>query len=346
MAAKTGISWADSTANLWIGCVEVTPACDHCYARELAERYGWTTWGGPRVYCKAGWALARKFQRAANRHVVQGGLVGGVDPELGRRRRVFVNSLSDFFDNHKTVTWRDEAWQLFRECPDVIFMLLTKRPENIRKMLPADWGDGWDNVWIGTTVEDQKRAEHRVPHLLNIPAVMRFLSLEPLLGDVDLRSIRVRDPAGGFLLLDALAGYVRPFDRKEPIGGEVVNRIGWVVAGGESGAKARISNPRWFCRLRDDCAQTSIPFHFKQWGEWLFSGPGLSAIIGGVERRMSIASVRIEWGGATGDKIYSGARLYQFPDGPVMVRAGTKRAGHMLAGREHLDFPQDIRKAA
>lgn len=320
MAANTKISWADSTCNLWIGCVEVSPACDHCYARELAERYGWTNWGGPRVRCAQGWKDARKFQRAANDN-------GGVDPELGRRRRVFVNSLSDFFDNHRTVTWRDEAWQLIRECPDVIFMLLTKRPENIRKMLPADWGDGWDNVWIGTTVEDQQRADHRIPHLLAVPARVRFLSMEPLLEQVILKS--------DWLMYDSYAG-------EKP-------KIHWIIAGGESGAKARPMNPIWVQLIRDRAKRFGIAFHFKQWGEW---APMAAA------RIVSDGPVTDRWGNVRDwmrryvvfedDAGAARVRGHSFTvhSTDLVYRIGTKSAGNQLDGREHLEFPEDVRMAA
>lgn len=343
MGASTKISWADSTANLWIGCVEVSPACGDdegggCYAKELAERYGWTTWGGPRVYCKAGWALARKLQRAANDN-------GGVDPELGRRRRIFVNSLSDFFDNHKTVIWRDAAWQLIRECPDVIFMLLTKRPENILKMLPPDWGEGWDNVWIGTTVEDQKRADHRVPLLLNVPAVVHFVSMEPLLGPVDLTSI-----CTGHYFINALAGYkYHDAPEGEHSATEPCREIGWVITGGESGDRARPSHPAWFDQLRDDCAVTSTPFVFKQWGEWVavrdlpkgdldqlyHPAPKRNP---DATRRCKVPQAVLQLDGTVKDEWPRGAML--------MFRVGRKRDPEHLAGRSHLEFPEDRRLAA
>lgn len=241
MAAETKISWADSTVNFWIGCTKISPACDHCYAETLnANRLRRTTWGphGERAYIAAGWKDARKFQRAAAAN-------GGVDPELGRRRRVFVNSLSDFFDNHRSIIWRDAAWQLMLECPFVDFILLTKRPENILKMLPPRWGSGWPNVWIGTTVEDQRRADHRVPALLKVPAVVRFLSCEPLLGPVNLSDAAWSDDT---VPLDAT--------------------LDWIIAGGESGKDARPSHPDWFRALRDFSQRYLVAFHFKQWGEW------------------------------------------------------------------------------
>jgi len=248
MAAITGISWADSTVNLWTGCTKVSRACDHCYAETLMDtRFGRVAWGphGDRQYVKAGWALARRLQRAAaaNR---------GLDPELGRRRRVFVNSLSDFFDNHRSIVWRGDAWALFRSCPDVDFMLLTKRPQNIAKMLPPDWdAAGWPNVWLGVTVEDQIEAVRRIPYLLAVPGrVIRFLSCEPLLSFVQpwLPAIR---------------------DRAVELGADPDNLPGldWVIAGGESGNGARSMDLTWPLALLELCRLTGTAFHFKQLSE-------------------------------------------------------------------------------
>lgn len=228
MAATTGIEWADATANFWIGCTKLSAACDHCYAEaDWDKRKHRVKWGphGDRSPVKAGPIVVRKMQREAAAFIA----------EHGRKPRVFVNSLSDFADNHKSIQpeWRHSVWQLARECPDVIFMILTKRPQNLRRYLPADWGDGYPNVWIGTTVEHEDE-ERRVDALLVVPAALRFLSCEPLLGPIN----------------PSLDG------------------ISWVICGGESGAKARPMHPKWARDLRDRCAAANVPFFFKQWGEW------------------------------------------------------------------------------
>lgn len=243
MAEKTNIEWADSTANLWIGCTNVSPGCDNCYAeRDWQDRKHRVEWGphGDRSYCKAGWAVIEKMQRrAANNR--------GLDPELGRKRRIFVNSLSDFFDNHKSVVWRDEAFDLFEASPDVILMLVTKRPENVAKMVPAHWlNGGWPkNVWLLVSIEDQERADHRIPILLSIPGVpVRGLSCEPLLGPVEVWTREIAHLAGE-------AAYDA--------------RIGWVICGGESGPGARdndfLANAR---SLLAQCQATDTPFFGKQ----------------------------------------------------------------------------------
>jgi protein gp37 len=138
--------------------------------------------------------------------------------------------------------WRGRLWDLIDKTPWLDWLLLTKRPQNVAKKVP--WVQKWPgNVWLGTTVEDQRRADERLPILLQFPARFRFLSCEPLLGQVDLSAWTNKRPA-------ALHG------------------IDWVIAGGESGPNARVMLPGWAISLRDQCQQSGIPFHFKQWGHW------------------------------------------------------------------------------
>lgn len=231
MAENSGIEWTHHTFNPWIGCTKVSEACDFCYAEAFEARFkrGWgphadrrrtKTWGNPVKWNKR--------------------LEG-----TGRRERVFCASLADVFDNHRSIKfrWREELWRLIKNTPNLDWLLLTKRPQNIQRMLPGHygvgtWGDGWDNVWLGTTVENQDEADRRIPKLLDVPAKVRFLSCEPLLGSVNLR------PGHGWLGPDA---------------------INWVITGGESGMNYRPAEPQWFRHLRDQCASASVPFLFKQW---------------------------------------------------------------------------------
>jgi len=148
------------------------------------------------------------------------------------RTRVFVASMADVFDAEVPSSWRDALWDLVRDCTALDFQILTKRPMNIPAMLPPDWEDGWPHVWLGTTVEDQLRADERTPLLQAVPARLRFLSCEPLLESVTLD----------------------------------LNGIHWVICGGESGALSRPMEPQWARFLRDQCIAESVPFHFKQWG--------------------------------------------------------------------------------
>lgn len=125
--------------------------------------------------------------------------------------------------------------------------MLTKRPQNIERYLPDDWGDGYPNVWLGTTVEDQVEARKRIPHLVSVPAFVRFLSCEPLLGPLDLFNVENPAPVGQ-----------QWFDLRK-------GDLHWIITGGESGANYRPANPDWFRSLRDQCQVAGVPFLFKQW---------------------------------------------------------------------------------
>lgn len=294
MAENTKIEWADATANFWIGCTKLSAACDHCYAEaDWDHRKHRVQWGphGDRSPVKAGPVVVRKMQRQAAAFIA----------EHGRKPRIFVNSLSDFGDNHKSIMpeWREAVWQLARECPDVILMILTKRPQNLPRYLPADWGAGYPNVWIGTTVENE--SEHRrADALRDIPAVLRFLSCEPLLGPI-----------------------------KPDLTG-----IGWIICGGESGKFARPMHPDWARALRDQCAAADVPFFFKQWGEW---APGVS-IDGHVTRTEATADwLNDRW--AFEEITPRMASELHTDDEPLLWRCGKKRANRYLDSALHDGMP-------
>lgn len=343
MAEHTAIGWCDSTANLWIGCKEASAACDHCYARELAERYGWVTWGADRIHCKQGWNDLRKWQRAAAKN-------GGVDPKLGRRRFVFINSLSDFFDNHRSVIWRADAWQLFRECTHLVLILVTKRPQLIRRELPDFWEEIAHRVYIVTTTEDQANADWRVPALIEqfegiTPPAVLGVSVEPMIGPVDLTALPSR--WGGedrpLMQLNALTGRHTCGSAWEP----AAAKISWVIVGGESGKKPRVIRPAWVDAVAEQCNATGAAFFFKQWGEW---APMDAA---GIASDGPVTSAR----GEVADWMH---RKVRFSDGRtarlrahsftehstnLMYRVGTKKAGCTLRGRVVHQFP-DERMAA
>lgn len=270
MAEHSTIEWTDSTFNPWIGCTKISPACDHCYAEALMDtRHGRVKWGGERSRTsESNWQQPRRWKRQAAAFLA----------EHGRRRRVFCSSLADVFDNQVPPEWRDDLWALIRDTPDLDWLLLTKRPQNIEKMKPEFWDEVKGHVWLGTTVEDQKRAAQNIPHLLEHDAAVRFVSCEPLLGPI------------------AITNYLRdlPIERRR--------RLDWVIAGGESGHNARPSHPDWFRSLRDQCATASVPFLFKQWGEF---APHPSPMADG-----------------------------------AVYRVGKKRAGRLLDGVEHNGFPE------
>jgi len=219
MAENSKIEWTDHTFNPVIGCQNVSPGCDHCYAETLTNRYGWTEWGPHGVRkrtSEANWRKPLQWAKAAN----------------GARPRVFCASLADVFDNRWPDGARPDLFALIRQTPELDWLLLTKRPQNIRKMLPADWGNGYPNVWIGTTCEDQERYDLRWPILREVPAAVRFISYEPAIGSL-----------------------VLPVEGPHP---------DWIICGGESGPGARFMDPEWARILMCDCDDLGIAFFMKQ----------------------------------------------------------------------------------
>ncbi len=232
MGERTAIEWCHHTFNPWVGCTKVSPACDHCYAEGWAKRTGHPElWQGERRRTSASnWHQPIKWNRAA--------------AAAGVRRRVFCASLADVFDNQVPPEWRADLWMLIHATQHLDWLLLTKRPQNMRDMVP--WADPpsdpWPNVWLGTTVENEQEAERRLPHLLSLPACVRFLSCEPLLAPIDLNR---------WLLDEHGDPYLCP-------------SIHWVICGGESGVGARPMHPDWARSLRDQCAAAGVPFFMKQ----------------------------------------------------------------------------------
>ncbi|MDO9235969.1 MAG: phage Gp37/Gp68 family protein [Aquabacterium sp.] len=177
MSANTKIEWADHTLNPWIGCTPISPGCINCYAAAWAKRYGRDF--SERTRTKT-WAAPLKWNAQHEAfHALH-----------GRRQRVFCASLADVFDNEVDPQWRDDLWQLIWDTPNLDWLLLTKRIGNVGSMLPVEWGNGmidyWPNVWIGATIVNQEEADRDIPKLLAVPAAKRFLSMEPLLGPVDI----------------------------------------------------------------------------------------------------------------------------------------------------------------
>jgi protein gp37 len=254
----TRISWAHATFNGWIGCVEVSPACDNCYARTLSERWGYAVWGKdtPRRRTSVSyWRQPVKWNRDA--------------AKSGQRRRVFAFSLSDVFEDRRDLdAWRADLWRLIEETPNLDWMLLTKRHDSIARMLPEAWlAKPRSNVWLGVTAENQRRAEERIPALLEVPAAVHWISAEPLLGPIDV-SPWMAGASHGVTddLYDAPDGAV--VGGEERIGDTWRRRNGvdWVIVGGESGADARRMDPAWARDILDQCRRGGAAFHFKQKG--------------------------------------------------------------------------------
>lgn len=261
MGANSKIEWTHHTFNPWVGCSKVSAGCTNCYAESMMDkRLGKVQWGdgGTRVRTSAAnWKKPLQWNKAA--------------AAAGVRHRVFCASLADVFEDRKElVEWRADLFDLIDQTPHLDWLLLTKRPEHVLHILadmPASANRGRilaSNVWIGTSVENQEQADKRIPELLRIPAAVRFLSMEPLLGPVDLTSISVKAEPGYFG--DCLQWYHKPHKSGESLA--EYQKIDWVIVGGESGHHARPMHPDWARSLRDQCQAAGVPYLFKQWGEW------------------------------------------------------------------------------
>lgn len=274
MGASTAISWTDHTFNPWWGCERVSPGCQHCYAETFAKRTGHAVWGKTadrRFFGDKHWREPLRWDAAAR--------------DADRPALVFCASMADVFEDRADLTAeRARLFDLIEQTPHLIWQLLTKRPQNVRRLVPERWLGpdehgmvqvdsthrvplrfltdeergrvGWPaNVWIGTTVEDAARAQERIPELLRIPAGVRFLSCEPLLGPVDLRRW-TECGCGG------LCDPPHPC----PMRANASGRIGWVIVGGESGPGHRPLDLEHARRLVDQATRAGIPVLFKQVG--------------------------------------------------------------------------------
>lgn len=316
----------------------------------MAGRFG-TGWGdrAPRRFFEDGhWAKPRTWNAKAEK--------AGV-PAL-----VFCASMADVFeDNDDLLEQRYRLWDLIAATPWLVWQLLTKRPENVARLVPYSWmAEQWPaNVWVGTSVEDQKRADERVPVLLGIPAPVRFLSCEPLLGAVDVSrwladvedcprcdgSASVPVDGGGMACPDC-------YDDVNGQGARTVQRIQWVICGGESGRGARPMHVAWARGLRDQCAESGVPFLFKQWGEWA-PAPWRVPVADMGDGSLAQWKREAEAVGAS-HALYTDGRLNELahkpwslersaegcgPGSTGVVRAGKYEAGRLLDTRAHDGYP-------
>lgn len=379
----TKIEWTDETWNPVTGCSKVSPGCAHCYAEEVARRF----WG------------SREFADVR----IHG--VRLRQPLHWRKpRRVFVNSMSDLFHADVPDWFIDRVFATMAVCPQHTFQILTKRPERMRDYLLgfgtaespiaanflrlAKWTTSrneisrprhlchaeaarlfhaWPlrNCWPGVSVEDQRRAEERIPPLLECPAAVRFVSAEPLLGALDLSvwmPCRRGDPYDCFPMHESQRCCECSLGRPG---------IDWVIAGGESGPGARPMHPAWVRSIRDQCAAAAVPFFFKQWGEWKpvssASYATADGMADGTNRVSMLADGRMvlkDRGPAEKPLILDKAadhdlrrewrRAEKLPDGVEyenrlgyqwMARVGKKRAGRLLDGEEWSEFPDAVHHA-
>lgn len=263
MADHSLIEWTDATWNPITGCSVVSPGCTNCYAMRLA---------GTRLKhhpSRAGLTIDAKSGPVWNGKVRLNREWTAQPLSWKRRRMIFVCAHGDLFHEDVPDEWLDSVFAVMDRARHHTFQVLTKRAERMRDYmrhryeLPDYIMDfyrdedgsgperGWQppkNVWLGVSVEDQQRADERVPYLLETPAAVRFVSAEPLLGPIELRDIH---------------------DGVDCLSRRTGARLDWVIVGGESGDGARPMHPDWARSLRDQCLSADVPFFFKQWGSWL-----------------------------------------------------------------------------
>lgn len=356
MADKSGIEWTDATWNPITGCSVVSPGCTNCYAMKLAgtrmkhhpSRAGLTddskagpVWNG-KVRLNEQW----------------------LDQPLRWRkpRLIFVCAHGDLFHEAVPDAWIDRVFAVMALAPQHTFQVLTKRAERMREYLQS-WGDlgyRWctaahdiingdpgaaprfplPNVWLGTSAEDQQRADARIPPLLDTPAAVRFISAEPLLGPVEIKRHFSPTETHGIDLSRDLGSKVGAC-----VG--VIPALDWVIAGGESGPGARPMHPDWARSLRDQCAAAGVPFHFKQWGAW---GPVADIDDDAGMTKIADHTVELQYGDLWVEENQvallspAGVRWENDQAQPpprswVMERIGKKAAGRLLDGRTHDGMP-------
>lgn len=351
MSTNTKIEWATKTWGPILGCDKVSAGCKNCYAIRTAHRLG----GNPNAKIKAAYAGLTKVTPGGALNWT--GLVRCLperleDPLRWRKpERIFVNSQSDLFHEDVPFDFIDRVFAVMALCPRHTFQILTKRPARMReylsdllleeRVIEVAWQmwiqsgkiGGWcvsrgawplPNVWLGVSVEDQETANERVPLLLQVPAAVRFLSCEPLLGPIELWGLQCGElfDVEGAPYYNALRGFSFWGDGDN---GHRGPQIHWLIVGGESGPLARPMHPDWARSLRDQCEQANrsnrhTAFFFKQHGEWIPE---------------SDLPEHEAWAMA-----YRNEKWHRWADGTASVRVGKKVAGRLLDGVEHSEFPR------
>ena len=292
---KQGMYW-DKPWTLVSGCTRCSPGCEHCWALAMENRFG-------------------RYKRDEEGMFIETHPERLHIPALRRKPTVWA-IWNDLFHENVPIDFIQSAFDVMSTCGNHIFLLLTKRIERMAAILPhlryiggMKWQDSpTPHIWLGVTVCNQAEADEKIPILLQIPAVVRWVSIEPMLGPIDLRNIKVSSGPG-----------FSDWDRAPEC-------LKWIVMGGETGPGARPMHPDWVRSVRDQCQAAGVPFFFKSWGEWC---PGLGTkggFVSGLDGQFTKA----------GDK-----STHEWGNGYISQRVGKKTAGRLLDGREWNELPED-----
>ena len=298
------IEWCDETINPVIGCSKISAGCDHCFAEKMA--------------CRLSHMDVEGYDEVINYAGKWNGRTAFIPSQLKKPmkwkkpRWIFVGSMTDMFHESVPFEWVHQVWDMMKACPQHTFLVLTKRPDRMAQLvnqiyrmerMGASMGF-WKHVYLGVTAENQEQADIRIPVLLSIPASVRFVSVEPMLGTVSLRRKAADDRE---IVQATLMGQLDEYSRS------VQRGLDWIICGGESGPGARPMHPDWVRGLRDQCAAAGVPFFFKQWGEFI-----ISAAADSKTAPMDAHEHNRHW---------------------PFYRVGKKKSGRLLDGVEHSAFP-------
>ena len=318
--SKTKIQWSEYSWNPISGCSPVSEGCRNCFAARMAAtrlrdhpRYaGLATFSDGR----ARWTGEVRLNHDVLRQPLR----------WRKSRRVFIASMSDLFHEGVPTPFIADIWDIMAEAYQHTFQILTKRADRLPEVFHylAKWKNyktPLPNVWLGVSVENQAAADERIPWLLQTPAAVWFVSVEPMLEAVNLHLSSMS--ADGYRMLSRWYG-PDGFDKTGSQPELEQRELDWVICGGESGPGARPMHPDWARSLRDQCQAAGVPFFFKQWGAWF---------------------PRSQWEHSPelvlpDDDYMTGKDIYYFKGGETMHRVGKKRAGHLLGGRAWQEFPQ------
>lgn len=298
MAKYSRIEWTDATWSPVTGCAPISEGCQNCYARRMANR----------LRGRCGYPADDPFRVTLHPERLEEPL------KWKKPRRVFVCSMGDLFHEDVPFEFVDDVFLIINACPEHTFIILTKRPDRMKQYFDHDYkvtehirsfgldipNEPHSNVWLGVTAENQQRADERIPILLQIPAAVRFVSVEPMLGPVDLSYYLPRKPIKD--CSDEMLPYYN------------AHGFNWVVCGGETGPGARPIHPDWVRSLVLQCKNAGVPFFFKQHGEWLHETQGID--------------------------FHEGHKYYVWPDESMSFRVGKKQAGRFLDGRTWDEMPE------